>query len=229
MTDHSIMELEPRPALRSADGPRRGPGLRNLAKRAFDVCVAATLLIILAPTMALIAIVIRRQSDGPVLFGHERVGLNGESFKCLKFRTMRVDAAEALADLLATDAEARAEWESCRKLKEDPRVLGRLGHFLRCSSLDELPQLLNVLRGDMSLVGPRPVTEEELDRYGASRRHYLSVRPGVTGPWQVGDRNDCSFDERVSQDRNYVMHGGLGTDVSILLRTLAIPFRGSGY
>lgn len=223
MTDRGFSEY-------SFERPYRGQVLRYATKRVFDIFASAALLILLAPVFAVIwiAIRIRLKSDAPAFYGHQRIGKDGARFRCLKFKTMLDDGDEILSRHLAGDPAAKEEWERTHKLRDDPRVLPGLGHFLRCSSLDELPQLFNVLRGDMSLVGPRPVIEEELVEYGASRRHYLSVRPGLTGPWQVGERSDCDFAERVRQDRNYVMHGSFATDIAILLKTLTVPFRRDG-
>jgi lipopolysaccharide/colanic/teichoic acid biosynthesis glycosyltransferase len=168
-----------------------------------------------------------RLDGGPGFFGHVRVGRHGRAFRCWKIRTMVPDADRALARVLQSDPEVAAQWAAERKLRRDPRIT-RIGRFLRRSSLDELPQLLNVLRGDMSLVGPRPVTFEEIDLYGASRGAYLSVRPGLTGLWQVSGRNSLSYEARVSLDERYVTTMGLLTDVRILARTLGVVFRRTG-
>ena len=209
-------------ATRPAQAPRRltRAALRPLLKRAVDVVGAALLLLLTAPAFLTIALTVSADG-GPALFAHRRVGRGGREFGCLKFRTMRPDADRALAELLARDPAARAEWEGARKLKRDPRVT-RLGRFLRTSSLDELPQLLNVLRGEMSLVGPRPVTRDELDRFYApfgGEAAYLPVRPGLTGPWQVGKRGDGGFAERVALDVAYAERPSLRADAAILFRT----------
>ena len=186
-------------------------------KRAFDVAAAALLLVVSAPVFLAVVLAVRADG-GPTLFAHRRVGRAGRKFGCLKFRTMHVDADRALTELLARDP---AEWESARKLKRDPRVT-RLGRVLRATSLDELPQLLNVLRGEMSLVGPRPVTRDELDRFYApfgGEAAYLPVRPGLTGPWQVGKRGDGGFAERVALDVAYAERPSLRADAAILFRT----------
>ncbi|MEO0664418.1 MAG: sugar transferase, partial [Pseudomonadota bacterium] len=150
-------------------------------KRAFDIVFAAAGLVASSILFLVVAVVLRLTSRGPVFFRHERVGLNGETFMCLKFRTMHCNADEILAKTLATSPEAREEWREYRKLKNDPRIIPVVGNFLRKTSLDELPQLINVLRGDMSIVGPRPVTPEEIGLYGEYAREVLTVRPGVTG------------------------------------------------
>jgi len=194
--------------------------LRPMAKRAFDVLGSASLLLALFVPLCLIALLVRRDG-GPVLFAHRRIGRGGKPFACLKFRTMVVDAEQRLAALLESDPAARAEWEANRKLREDPRVTW-IGRLLRASSLDELPQLINVLKGDMSLVGPRPVMDSELATYyGAAAPHYMAVRPGITGLWQVSGRSDTSYPRRVALDVAYVRNPSLREDLRILLRTPA--------
>ncbi len=206
------------PALRLAR--RRLAPLRPVAKRGLDILGAASLLLVLAPFFLVIAALVKRDG-GPVFFAHQRVGRGGARFGCLKFRSMVPDAAERLAALLASSAAARAEWETTQKLRHDPRVTW-VGRFLRASSLDELPQLINVLRGEMSLVGPRPVLASELETYyGAAAAHYLSVRPGITGLWQVSGRSDTTYAERVALDVAYATRPSLMADLGILLRTPA--------
>jgi undecaprenyl-phosphate galactose phosphotransferase len=200
----------------------------QLVKRAFDVAAAAALLLATAPLIALVALRIKLVDGGAVIFAHTRVGRHGRLFRCYKFRTMVANSAEVLAELLANDGVARAEWERDRKLRHDPRVTA-IGRFLRRTSLDELPQLLNVVRGEMSLVGPRPVVPDELERYGAARVYYLQVRPGLTGLWQVSGRNDLDYDRRVSLDTWYVRNWTLWYDLLILFRTLLVlPGKNSG-
>jgi undecaprenyl-phosphate galactose phosphotransferase len=192
-----------------------------------DRLAAALLLLLLSPVMLVVALLIWRADGAPILFGHYRVGQHGRLFRCLKFRSMYRNSEQMLKDLLARDAAARAEWERDHKLLNDPRVTP-IGQFLRRTSLDELPQLFNVLRGEMSLVGPRPITVAELPRYGRVRWHYLSVRPGMTGLWQVSGRNDVSYDERVELDRRYVESDSLRMRLSILWRTVDVVLHGSG-
>ena len=189
--------------------------------------VAALLLLLLAPLMAWVACMTWRHDGAPVLFGHYRVGRNGRLFRCLKFRTMYRESQQMLTELLERDPAARAQWERDQKLVDDPRVTP-IGRFLRRTSLDELPQLINVLRGEMQLVGPRPITVGELTRYGRVRWHYLSVTPGITGLWQVSGRNNTSYDERVALDARYVEERSLGLDLRILLRTVAVVLRRDG-
>lgn len=162
-----------------------------------------------------------RRDGGPATFSHYRVGAGGRVFRCLKFRTMRPDAERALRELLERDAERREEWRRNFKLASDPRVT-RIGRWLRCSSLDELPQLLNVLRGEMALVGPRPITLPELRLYGPARWQYLSVLPGMTGLWQVSGRNRVSYERRVQLDEEYVARRSLWLDCSILVKTVLV-------
>jgi len=182
---------------------------------------AAFLLAAFAPLMLCIAWRIWREDGAPVLFAHWRVGQRGHLFRCLKFRSMVRSADLVLAELLAHDANARDEWVRDHKLRDDPRVM-RVGRFLRRTSLDELPQLLNVLRGEMNLVGPRPVVVQEVPRYGEHKQHYLSVKPGMTGLWQVSGRNNLTYAQRVALDARYVETRSLRRDLSILLRTVSV-------
>ena len=200
-----------------------GDALYGLANRA----AALVLLVLFAPLLLFIAWRIAREDGSPMLFGHYRVGRNGELFRCLKFRTMAVDAENILRRLLEDDAAARAEWDRDHKLQSDPRVT-RFGGYLRRSSLDELPQLINVLRGEMNLVGPRPVVAKELRRYGHAKFHYLSVRPGMTGLWQVSGRNRTSYEDRVRLDRRYVEQRSIWLDCVILARTIPVVFKHDG-
>jgi len=183
--------------------------------------LALVLLVLLAPLMLVIAMLIARRDGMPVLFAHYRVGRNGKLFRCMKFRSMLRNSEQVLADLLRDDPQARAEWARDQKLTDDPRITP-IGHFLRRSSLDELPQLLNVLRGEMSLVGPRPITVAELTRYGSVRWDYLSVPPGLTGLWQVSGRNNTTYEERVAFDREYVHRRSPWLDLKILLKTVKV-------
>lgn len=189
-------------------------------KRCFDISASAALLFLLAPLFGA-AWLCGRLSRAPAFYGHERIGRLGRPFTCYKFRTMVPDADTVLARLLATDPAARREWEAGFKLRNDPRIT-RLGAVLRRISMDELPQIWNVFIGDMSLVGPRPVVDEELDHYGAEVMVYLSVRPGITGLWQVGGRNDASYEKRVVLDRSYVRNWSIASDLAILWRTVKV-------
>ncbi|WP_232540211.1 sugar transferase [Azohydromonas aeria] len=188
---------------------------------------ALILLLLFAPLMLLIIAMIWRFDGSPFTFAHYRVGMGGKVFPCFKFRTMVRNSEQVLQALLCTDPAARAEWERDQKLSNDPRITP-IGKFLRKTSLDELPQLFNVLRGDMNLVGPRPIMLGELPRYGQVRWHYLSVKPGMTGLWQVSGRNATSYEERVALDRRYVEQRSGWMDVCILFRTLGVVLTGHG-
>jgi lipopolysaccharide/colanic/teichoic acid biosynthesis glycosyltransferase len=212
------------PLLASGLAGGRGDGLaaalRPAAKRTLDILGAGALLLLALPAFLVIAALVKLDG-GRAFYAHERVGRDGRLFGCLKFRSMVMGADRRLAALLATDADARAEWEATRKLKNDPRVTW-IGRVLRATSLDELPQLINVLRGEMSLVGPRPVQASELAAfYGAAAQHYMAVRPGITGPWQISGRSDTSYAQRVALDVAYATQPSILTDVKILLRTPA--------
>ena len=200
-------------------------------KRLFDVVVAAFLLVLLAPLLALLALALTASRDGgAVIYRQKRVGRGGRMFACLKFRSMRPDADRILAEILARNPALRAEWAETQKLQADPRIT-RIGRVLRSTSMDELPQLWNVLVGDMSLVGPRPVTQSEVDgpymTFGA-RQDYLSVRPGVTGLWQVSGRSGVSFEQRTALDREYVRTLSFRRDIAILFRTVGVVVRHDG-
>jgi lipopolysaccharide/colanic/teichoic acid biosynthesis glycosyltransferase len=176
-------------------------------------------LLFVLPLMIAVALAIWVQDRGPVLFAHRRVGRGGKPFYCLKFRSMALDSEARLAELLATDPAARAEWEADHKLRNDPRVTP-LGVFLRKTSLDELPQLFNVLRGEMNLVGPRPIVEAEIVKYGSRFRHYCAVKPGITGLWQVSGRNDVSYRARVAMDTLYARRQSAVLDAWVIMATI---------
>ena len=190
-------------------------------KAGFDYALTFFGTIAISPILLVIAIWIYKDSPGPVIFKHTRIGKDGKTFPCYKFRSMCVDAKEKLAELLANDKEARAEWERDFKLKNDPRIT-KSGAFLRKTSLDELPQIFNVLRGEMSLVGPRPIIQEELERYGEYAADYLMVKPGITGMWQVSGRSDIDYAERVSLDSWYVRNWSVWIDILLLWRTMKV-------
>ena len=192
-----------------------------------DRALALLLLALLLPALLCLVLLVLVVSFGWPFFSHERVGRDGRRFNCLKLRSMRRDAAAMLHDLLERDADAAREWETHRKLRNDPRIIP-FGRFMRATSLDELPQFLNILRGDMSFVGPRPVTSPELLRYGAGAAYYLAVPPGLTGLWQVSGRSDIGFAERVVLDMAYVETWSLYGDLKILLRTPRAVFAMAG-
>ena len=188
-------------------------------KRASDILIALSGIFLLVPLLVICFAAITLSSPGPVLFRHRRIGFNGKPFFCLKFRTMVTDAPQRLERLLESDPAAAAEWASTCKLRHDPRIT-LIGTLLRKSSLDELPQLFNVLRGEMSIVGPRPVTEEELTRYSNSVNAYLACRPGITGLWQVSGRSSTSYSRRVACDTFYAQNWSMTLDAKILVVTI---------
>lgn len=210
--------------LRMRNNLRRWPA--RLTKRVFDTVAAALMLVMLSPVLLVLALLIRRDG-GPALFAHPRIGKQGRVFNCYKFRTMVVDAEQQLEQLLQKRPELRTQWQRERKLRHDPRV-SPIGRLLRRTSLDELPQLINVVRGEMSLVGPRPVVRAELQRYGDEVGYYLMVRPGMTGLWQVSGRNDVDYDTRVYLDTWYVKNWSLWHDLVILIKTVRVVLSRSG-
>jgi exopolysaccharide production protein ExoY len=189
------------------------------SKRVIDIILALSGIVLLAPLLIICFVVTVVTSPGPALFRHRRVGFNGKFFDCLKFRTMVTDAPERLRQLFESDPVAAAEWAANRKLRHDPRVTA-IGAILRKSSLDELPQLFNVLKGDMSIVGPRPITEEELGRYSGAVNCYLACRPGITGLWQVSGRSTTTYGRRVECDTFYARKWSMTLDANILIVTI---------
>ncbi len=196
-------------------------------RRGIDVLMAGTALVVLSPALLVLAVLVSLDSRGPIMFRQERVGRDGKLFRCLKFRSMYVDADERLLDLVSVKGPIQDEWVRDQKLQQDPRVT-RVGRLLRRTSLDELPQLVNILLGSMSVVGPRPVIPVETIRYGSSLPLVLSVRPGLTGLWQVSGRNSLSYPERVDLDVEYVRHQSLALDASIIFRTVGCVLSGDG-
>jgi Undecaprenyl-phosphate galactose phosphotransferase WbaP len=188
-------------------------------KRALDLVVVFTALCMSLPLMVFIAVGIKLTSRGPIFFGHTRIGRHGRTFKAWKFRTMHPNGDAILREYLQRVVAAQVEWEADRKLKNDPRVTG-FGRFLRKFSLDELPQMWNVFRGDMSIVGPRPIVQSEVALYGDVYRLYTTVKPGITGLWQVSGRNDIGYDDRVRLDQFYIRHWSPWLDVYILAKTV---------
>ncbi|MFT4047395.1 MAG: sugar transferase [Solimonas sp.] len=196
-----------------------------MAKRVIDVLGAMACALLFSPILLGVTISLAR--SGKIIFAHARIGKDGKSFKVYKFRSMVTDADRVLADLLASSEEARMEWAADRKLRKDPRIT-RMGAFLRKTSLDELPQLWNVLKGDMSLVGPRPIVRDELDMYGRAKRYYLAVKPGITGLWQVTGRNDVDYRRRIAMDRRYARTACIKLDILLLLKTVKVVLARSG-
>lgn len=218
--------IEGNPAIERAAMRIAKPPKHLLRKRFFDIVFGAALIVFLAPLMLIIAALVKLDG-GPVLYGHRRVGANGQSFRCWKFRSMVLNADKVLADVLRSDPEARAQWQRDFKLKSDPRITP-IGQFLRTTSLDELPQLLNVMAGDMSLIGPRPIVVEEIERYGDAFRHYCSCRPGMTGLWQVSGRNGVDYVRRVNFDEQYATTWSFLLDLVVLCRTVVVVTQRSG-
>lgn len=221
ISEKALVARLPRKAAFGAGSPAT-----RLTKTAFDIFVAACLLAIVSIPLLLIVLIIRLDG-GPALYAHKRIGAGGRTFKCLKFRTMVPDSERVLAEVLAKDSAMAAQWLATRKLTNDPRVT-RVGRFLRNSSLDELPQLINVLRLEMSLVGPRPIVESEIPLYGEGFTQYCAVRPGMTGLWQVSGRSDISYEKRVQLDTWYVDNWSFGHDMIVLLRTIPAVLGGEG-
>src|SRR5690606_19167509 len=198
----------------------------RILKRTFDVVVSSLILLMLSPILLVLALLVMKDKGSPI-YGHTRIGKDGKPFKCLKFRSMVMNSQEVLQELLRTSPEARAEWDKDFKLRNDPRIT-KVGAFLRKSSLDELPQLFNVLKGEMSLVGPRPVIDEELERYGENKDYYLMAKPGMTGLWQVSGRNDVDYDTRVYFDAWYVKNWSLWNDIAIMFKTIGVVTKRRG-
>ncbi|HOK00305.1 MAG TPA: undecaprenyl-phosphate galactose phosphotransferase WbaP [Termitinemataceae bacterium] len=199
----------------------------RIKKRILDLFLVTVGGILLLPLFLLIALLIKISSPGPVLYKHTRIGRDGKPFKAYKFRSMVVDADKRLAELLEKDPEARKEWEATFKLKNDPRVTP-IGRFLRKTSFDEFPQLINIIKNEMSLVGPRPIVEAEIERYGKSFKRVFSVKPGLTGLWQVSGRSDTDYTERVAFDTYYIQSWSIWLDIWILYKTIGVVFRGKG-
>jgi len=199
----------------------------RLVKRAFDIVVGSVGLVLASPLIIAIALAVKLTSPGPVIFSHRRIGMGGKEFMCHKFRTMVANAEDVLRELLEKNPTLRAEWEKDFKLKDDPRITG-VGKILRKTSLDELPQIFNVIKGEMSLVGPRPIVKAELDKFGNYASDYLLVRPGITGLWQVSGRNDIDYHERVQLESRYIRNWSLWLDITLLFRTIPAVLKRDG-
>lgn len=194
---------------------------RKVSKRLFDIVFSLTVLIFFSPVYLLLALLIAVSSSGPIFYVQERVGKNYKRFECIKFRTMVVNADELLMEMIETSPQLRQEFEDNFKLKYDPRITW-IGHFLRVTSLDEFPQFWNVLMGDMSVVGPRPLVVEELPRYGSHIDRVLTIRPGITGLWQVSGRNDIPYPQRVRMDLYYANARNFWMDLWIVVKTIGV-------
>ena len=213
-TEERVVPLETLPEVQA-----NASAFDQFLKRTFDIGFALAFLVLVLPLMIVLACALQIDSPGSICFTQWRVGRNGRMFRCIKFRTMRMDAEAVLGDLLANCPETRKEWEENHKLREDPRI-SKFGCIVRKLSLDELPQLINILRGEMSVVGPRPIVQDEIAKYGKFFLDYCAVKPGLTGLWQVSGRNDVSYPERVQLDCLYVREMSFWLDVLIVLRTV---------
>ena len=196
-------------------------------KRIMDTCIVLIGSILISPILLLIALLIKISSPGPVLYKHERIGQHGKRFKAYKFRSMVLDADERLKELLAKDKDAREEWEQNQKLKNDPRITA-IGKFIRKTSLDEIPQFINVLKGEMSLIGPRPIVDDEVKKYGADFQRVFSIKPGLTGLWQVSGRSDVNYSYRISLDTYYLQSWSIWLDIWIICKTFGVLIKGRG-
>ncbi len=196
-------------------------------KRIFDLVVGSILLLLSLPLMLVLAVLIKLDSPGPVIYKHRRIGYKGREFDCLKFRSMVVGADEMLKDILKNNPKMKAEWDRFKKIPDDPRIT-KFGRFLRKTSLDELPQLINVIKGEMSLVGPRPVLYEELELFKEGSDYYLEVKPGITGLWQISGRSDIDFQKRVELETWYVKNYSLWLDITVIIRTVKVVFTKAG-
>ncbi|HXX53795.1 MAG TPA: exopolysaccharide biosynthesis polyprenyl glycosylphosphotransferase, partial [Thermodesulfovibrionales bacterium] len=199
----------------------------RLIKRIFDALLSVAMMPLLLPLIGIIGVLIRCETPGPAIYAHDRIGKNGKTFRCYKFRTMQRDAEEKLQELLDKDEGIRSEWEKKWKLKEDPRIT-KIGRFLRKTSLDELPQVFNVIRGEMSLVGPRPYLPREQESVESQIQVICSIKPGITGLWQVSGRSNTGYDYRVKLDAWYVMNWSLWFDIAILFKTIRVVMKREG-
>jgi lipopolysaccharide/colanic/teichoic acid biosynthesis glycosyltransferase len=206
-------------AFSSARLDRNEFGANTSAKRILDVVVASIALIFVLPLLVVVGVLIRLQDGGQAVYSQKRYGRNGRTFKCYKLRSMVANADQRLIEILAQDPDARIEWDQTQKLTHDPRITP-LGRFIRKTSIDELPQLFNILKGEMSIVGPRPIVENEITKYGEFYRDYCSVRPGLTGLWQVEGRSDTTYEQRVQLDVKYATTRNFTGDIMIMLRTV---------
>jgi Undecaprenyl-phosphate galactose phosphotransferase WbaP len=193
----------------------------RFAKRLLDLALAAVIIPLVTPVLAVVAGLIKLESPGPVFFANERIGIGGCKFKALKLRSMVTNGDQVLSEYLTQNPSEAQSWRTCQKLERDPRVT-RIGRFIRKTSIDELPQLWNVLKGDMSVVGPRPFLESQIDLYGPNFQLYKMVRPGITGLWQVSGRNRCTFAERVAFDSYVIQNWSVWMDIYILARTVSV-------
>lgn len=196
-------------------------------KRFIDISIIVISSPVVIPVMIFLSLCVKLSSKGPVFYGHKRVGKNGKEIKCWKFRSMYKDSQKMLEEILLTNPEMKKEWEENRKFVNDPRVT-KFGKFLRKTSLDELPQLFNILIGNMSFVGPRPVTKDELEKYGENANYILTVTPGLSGMWQISGRSDTGYEERINLDSYYIQNWSIWLDMWIIIKTIWVVLRGKG-
>lgn len=201
-----------------------GKRIYNFVKRLADFILASIALIVFSPLFLIVSVLIRLDSKGPIIFGHDRIGLNGKKFKIYKFRSMVPNAKEVFDNFTK---EQKEEFEKNFKLDNDPRIT-KIGDFLRCTSLDELPQLLNIIKGEMSIVGPRPIIDEEIKKYGQDFQKAFSVKVGLTGYWQANGRSNTPYEERVKMDIHYVDNRSLIFDIKIILKTVISVIKKDG-
>ena len=199
----------------------------SFLKRTVDITASATALLLLSPVFLVTSLAIRKDSDGPAMFTQKRIGKDGKLFEIYKFRTMVPDADKKLFELLDKDEKAREEYKVNKKLKNDPRIT-KVGNFLRKTSIDELPQLINVLKGDMSLVGPRPYLPREIDDMGAYYNTIIESKPGITGLWQVSGRSNTTFEQRLEFDKEYTENKGFLYDMELLTKTVGVVVKKNG-
>ena len=199
----------------------------RIIKRIFDLTVSFLSLVILIPLGVLLSVLIYIDNPGPVVFSHTRIGKSGKEFPCYKFRTMVLEAEKILENHLAENEEAKKEWEKDFKLKNDPRIT-KVGFFLRKTSLDEFPQIINVIKGEMSLVGPRPIVKAEVEKYKECIHDYYLVPPGITGLWQVNGRSDTTYEERVQMDSWYVRNWSIWIDIVYIIKTFKVVIERKG-
>jgi len=215
------------PKLGSNPVSAEGNAFTQLVIRLLDIVISASALVFFLPILLAVALLVFAQDRGPIFFGQRRIGLHGEEFLCFKFRSMITNASERLQKYLAENPDARIEWAKDHKLKNDPRIT-KLGRFIRKTSLDEFPQLWNVLKGEMSLVGPRPIVQDEVRKYGLSFSKYTAVKPGITGLWQVAGRNDVTYSRRVAMDRFFSKRKSVRIYLYILVMTVPAVLRQRG-
>ena len=198
----------------------------SFVKRNFDIIMSLTAMVLLFPIFFIIAIMIKIDSKGNIIYKHKRIGKNGKYIYLYKFRTMHTNSKEILEEILK-DPKIKEEWENNFKLDNDPRIT-RVGKFLRKTSLDELPQLINIIMGDMSIVGPRPVVDGEIEKYGIFKKKFLSVTPGLTGWWACNGRSTTSYDERINLELYYVNNRSIKLDLKVILKTITEVLKGNG-